>query len=204
MATATMNGKRTQVGWGFWLQWVVATSVCGAVGGVVISACIGALGDDLGNVVGNTASGLVAGIGQWLVLRQWLGRAGWWIPATAGGFLLGASLLVLQGPLGENLGGVIATIALGLVPGTLQWLLLRRQVARAGWWVLANTVIIIASFAAGVAASSGVGLKESELVFGLVSGIASGAFFGITSGLVLGWLLRRPVAALARGQATAA
>ncbi|HEY7347916.1 MAG TPA: hypothetical protein VH599_06310 [Ktedonobacterales bacterium] len=204
MATATVNRKRTQVGWGFWLQWVVATSVCGAVGGVVISACIGALGDLGGNVVGNTASGLVAGIGQWLVLRQWLERAGWWIPATAGGYLLAASLLVLQGPLGENLGGVIATIALGFVPGILQWLLLRRQVARAGWWVLASTVSILAAFTAGVAASSGVGLKESELVFGLVSGIASGVVFGIMSGLVLGWLLRHPVAAPARGQTTTA
>src|SRR5215472_11215736 len=90
---ATANRKRTHVGWSFWLQWVVATSVCGAVGGVLISACIGALGDLGGNVVGNTASGLVAGIGQWLVLRQWLGRAGWWVPATAGGQLLAASLL---------------------------------------------------------------------------------------------------------------
>jgi hypothetical protein len=205
MATATMNRKQTQVGWGFWLQWVVATSVCGAVGGVLISACIGALGDLGGNVVGNTASGLVAGIGQWLVLRQWLERASWWVPATAGGFLLAASPLVLQGPLGENLGGVIATIALGLVPGTLQWLLLRRQVARAGWWVLASTLIVFAAFLAGVAASSGVGLKEeSELVFGLVSGIASGVVFGITSGLVLRWLLCRPVAAPTHGQATAA
>ena len=201
MATATVNRKRAQVGWSVWLQWVLATIVCGPVRDVVLPACIGTLGDLGGNVVGNTASGLVAGIGQWLVLRRWLGRAGWWwVLATAGGDLLGASPLIL----GENLGGLIATIALGLVPGTLQWLLLRRQVARAGWWVLASTVSVLAAFTAGVAASSGVGLKESELVLGLVAGIASGSVFGIMSGLVLGWLLRQPVSTLVRGQATTA
>jgi hypothetical protein len=183
---------------------VVATGVGWAVGGVLLSACIGGLGDELGNVAGNAALGLLVGIGQWLVLRQWLERAGWWVLASAGGWLLAVSVgEVLQGVLGENLGGLILTIGLGLVPGVLQWLVLRQQAARAGWWVLASTVFVFAALLVGAGTASGVGLEENGIGYGVVAGIAGGVVFGSTSGLVLGWLLRRPVAAPARTQATA-
>jgi hypothetical protein len=195
MATAAVDTKRTRVGWDFGLPWVLATSIGWAVGGVVLLALIGSLGDTLGNVAGDTTLGLLVGIGQWLVLRQWLDKAGWWILASAGGWLLGASLLVLQGPLGENMGGLIATIGLGLIPGTLQWLLLRQQVARAGWWVLASTVLTFVALLAGVAAGNGVAPEGSGLGFGLILGITSGLVFGITSALVLGRLLRHPAPA---------
>jgi hypothetical protein len=88
MATAPIHRKRAQVGWDFWLRWVLATSLGWAVGGVLLSAFIGGLGDELGNVVGATVLGLMVGIGRWLVLRQWLDEAGWWILASARGFLL--------------------------------------------------------------------------------------------------------------------
>jgi hypothetical protein len=199
MARATMNRKRTHVGWSFWLQWVVATSLGWAVGGVLLSACIGGLGDELGNVVGDAALGLAVGIGQWLVLRQWLDEAGWWILASAGGFLLAVSVgEVLQGALGENVGGLLLTVGLGLVPGILQWLFLRRQVARAGWWILASTVLVFAAFFAGVGIGFSTGLKVSALGFGAVVGIVVGVVLGSTSGLVLVWLLRQPAPAPVR------
>ena len=66
--------------------------------------------------------------------------------------------------------------------GVLQWLVLRRQVARAGWWVLASTV--------------------GWIVGGLVSGITDtaagwavlGAVYGAITGAVLVWLLRHRAA----------
>jgi hypothetical protein len=194
-----MQIERAPIGWRFWLQWVVATSVGWAIGGVLLTALIGGLGDELGNVAGGAALGLLAGTGQWLVLRRWLDKSGWWILASAGSFLLAASAgEVLQGALGENAGGLLLTIGLGLVPGTLQWLLLRRQVARAGWWVLASTVLVFAANLAGVGIASGIGLKESALEFGFVAGVVGGVVFGSTSGPVLGWLLRRPAPASLR------
>ena len=162
LATATMKRKYTRAGWGFWLQWVGATSVGWAVGGVVLSACIGSFGDDIGNVAGNAALGLLAGIGQWLVLRQWLDKAGWWVLASAGGWLLVVSVgEAMQGLVGENAGGLILTIGLGFVPGILQWLLLRRLVARTGWWVLASTVLVIAALLAGWPQAPAWGLRRA-------------------------------------------
>lgn len=199
-----MRSERTLIGWQFWLQWLVATSVSWGVGTVLYTALnLGAPGG-IGEVVGETLWGLLLGISQWLVLRWWLERAGWWVLASAGGWLLAVSVgVALQNLLGENVGGLIYTLGLGLVPGVLQWLLLRQQMARAGWWVLANTVLVFGTILAGVGVSSGVGLKEGGLGFGIVSGIVSGVVFAITSGFVLIWLLRRPIATAARVRAEA-
>jgi hypothetical protein len=199
MATAIMKRKRTQVGWSFWLQWVVATSIAWAFAGVLLTAFIVGLGDEFGNVVGVATLGFLTGVGQWVVLRQWLEKAGWWIPAGAGGFLLAASVgEVLQGALGENIGGLLLTVGLGLVPGILQWLVLRRQVMRAGWWVLASTILVFSVNVAGVGIASSLSLKESELAFGAVAGVVSGVVLGAMSGLVMGRLLRQPAPALPR------
>jgi hypothetical protein len=192
-----MQSERATIGSRIWLQWVVASSLGWAVGGVVLSLNVGTMGDQLGNVVGDAALGLMVGISQWLVLRQYLDRAGWWIVASAGGFLLAASLgeYLLQPWLGENAGGLLLTIGLGLVPGILQWLFLRRQVARAGWWALASTVLVFISFLVGVATVSGTGLQEGTPGFGAVAGIVGGVVLGSTSGLLLVWLLRQPAPA---------
>ena len=61
-----------------------------------------------------TDSAQAPGWGFWL----------WWVLASMGVFF------------GVFFGG----FAGGFVGGALQWLVLRRQVARAGWWVLASTV----------------------------------------------------------------
>jgi len=199
-----MRNEQASMGWQFWLQWLVATSVSW-VGGTILYHTLGlALLGGVGEVAGNTILGLLIGTGQWLVLRRWLDRAGWWALAAAGGNLLAASVGVgSQAVLGENVGGLILTIGLGLVPGVLQWLVLRQQVARAGWWVLASTVLGFGAILAGVAAGFGVGLKEGELGFAIVAAITGGALYGITSGLVLIWLLRRPSVAPAGVRAEA-
>ena len=38
---------------------------------------------------------------------------------------------------------VIFSLPLGTVLGIMQWLILRRKVYQAGWWILANTVAYI-------------------------------------------------------------
>ena len=83
---------------------------------------------------------------------------------------------------GGDVGWVAGVAAGGTVLGVLQWLVLRRQVARAGWWVLASTV--------------------GWIVGGLVSGITDtaagwavlGAVYGAITGSVLVWLLRHRAA----------
>ncbi len=71
--------------------------------------------------------GIVIGVGQWLVLRRRpvIRDAGWWVPATATGWMLGAGL---------------PWVISFLVIGTAQWLVLQRSVRRAGWWIAVNAI----------------------------------------------------------------
>lgn len=86
--------------------------------------------------------GLVTGALQYALLGQRLSRMGWWVLATVGGWLLGMLLVALPGWLGwtdaflKNLDLIL--VVMGLAIGAVQWLLLRRRLPRAGWWVAAS------------------------------------------------------------------
>ena len=85
--------------------------------------------------------GLVTGVLQYGLLRRYLPQMGWWVAATIGGWLLGIFLtripdwLRWTNPL-FNMD--LAFIGMGLSIGVGQWLLLRRRIHRAGWWIAAN------------------------------------------------------------------
>ena len=81
----------------------------------------------------------------------------------------------------------VGVVALGgAVTGTLQWLVLRGQVSRAGWWVLASTVGWGLGMTAAIALSRGVGASDF-VALGVI-----GAVLGAATGGALVWLLRRP------------
>ncbi len=87
-----------------------------------------------------TAS-LLTGAFQYSLLRRYLPRMGGWVLATLGGWLLGVVLVLLPDWLNwrdgyQNLDQ--ALLSMGLAIGTVQWLLLRRQLPHAGWWVVAT------------------------------------------------------------------
>ena len=141
------------------------------------------------------ALGSVVGLMQWFVLRQQISRAGWWALASAAGLAVVISAGIVVAALTNYSVGLdnfsvllrwIVVMALGgAVIGMLQWLILRGQVSRAGWWMLASTVGWGLSIAvAGVFALVAVGL-----VFGLLVG---GVVLGAVTGGALVWLLRQP------------
>ena len=132
---------------------------------------------------------------QWLVLRHWFSRTGWWIPASAvGSFLswlpLGWGIAVEDTKGGSpfaNFAVPGAFILTGAVAGAVEWFVLRRWVSRAGWWVLARS---IGSFGAIHVFASMTRGADVRFFWG---GLASGALSGAVSGLALVWLrLRKP------------
>ena len=199
-----MKAKRSQIGWGFWLQWVVASTVGMVVGFIAGFLSLDLIYDVLGdwliyNVLGDWLDflflGIVPGIGvgvlQWLVLRRRISGAGWWVLASAA-----AGYGILAGFIGysESLSfgtllrftGVVALG--GAVTGILQWLVLRSQVSRAGWWVLASTVGW--GLSVTVARAIPWGNDEMDALWALV---VTGAVLGAVTGGALVWLLRQPV-----------
>jgi hypothetical protein len=123
--------------------WASSASEGAVLNGAVIVAVSGAV------------FGASVGIAQWLVLRRQVSRAGRWVLASAIGGVVGLAIavamilrlnLVDTGFLSASIGDdVVAAAVLGMVTliggslGIAQWLVLRRQVSRSGWWVLASS-----------------------------------------------------------------
>jgi len=84
--------------------------------------------------------GLLTGAVQYGLLRRILPRMGWWVLATAGGWLLGmflvAAFIRLHWMGRADLD--LTLVLMGLSIGFAQWLVLRRRLPGAGWWLVAS------------------------------------------------------------------
>jgi hypothetical protein len=100
--------------------------------------------DYLGVYVFIPVAALLTGLMQYVLLRRYLPRMGWWVLATAGGWLLGVLLVAIPGRLGWTDAFLkhisLIFLVMGFSIGLVQWLLLRRRLSRAVWWIVANLV----------------------------------------------------------------
>ncbi len=206
MTTTTVHTKRTRVGWGFWLQWVGASTgglTLAMLSLAVIDSVAGqenSLGDGLAHIVGLALAGAVVGIVQWLVLRRQIRRAAWGVLANSvalpvgffGGYLLG-------GPPVDFFGGFVV---LGILGGITYWLVLRQQVYRAGWWVLASSLGWVvgggAAFVVAVTMGDAVGRSFANETLAFVAilsllGVAGGLVGGAITGAAITRLLQHPL-----------
>jgi hypothetical protein len=196
MATAAVDTKRTRLGWGFWLQWVVANTV-GI--GLAVTGIDGVARPIVDASVSNPALrrvlvvfsiaviAVVLGGAQWLVLHRRIGQSAWWGIATAITFWVGASVVEVAYFAGVSLtaGFLVDFLLSGPVCGIFQW-----QVAQAGWWALTLPLSWVVGFAVYAAVSFAVNLTVASPAFG--------ATFGATTGAALVWLLRQPAPVPAR------
>ncbi len=111
-----------------------------------------------------------AGLGFWLL----------WVLASIIGFTLSGFLFHFPFgfPAGANTSfdpanaevGFIQGALTGLVIGTIQWLVLRRLISRAGWWILATCWGIAVAHAVGDSAPAPITLWVLALLCGAVIG----------------------------------
>ena len=184
-----MTVERNQIGWIDWFLWVLLTTVGWFFAYLIIYILVeiidevvsgsSVLGTILIHFMIGACLGSMVGLMQWLYLREHVSRAGWWVLASTAG------LAVVVGGFGWTTAEGFDTDVLdwelalgGAVTGILQWLVLRGQVSRAGWWVLASTV--------GWGLSMVGNLSEAPCLVG-------GVVLGAVTGVALVWLLRQPV-----------
>ena len=197
-----MTPPRRQVFWTVWPLWVAASAVGNGLGAVASDWPL-RMSRDVPSVPSMITSGLVVTGGlvmltlpailQWLVLRNRLPGAGWWIPASAVGKFLSFYPIIMAiarftypSPNASPFAAVTLMFLAGAVAGGMEWLVLRRRVSQAGWWVLARSIglfgaIHVYSFVA-----------RGAVVQFFLGGLASGALSGAIAGLALVWLLRNP------------
>lgn len=146
--------------WFFYPAWIILTALCVTVAfpiyfviNQVVETLIGDVffEDQLFSYIFVPTAGILMGLAQYVLLRTYLPRMGWWVLATAGGWSLGLVLMsiVIFRALTYFLGDEaiyaswaipLALILMGLSIGFGQWLLLRRRLPRAGWWIAANAL----------------------------------------------------------------
>ena len=91
--------------------------------------------------------------------------------------------------MGDVVAVILGWVLVGVGIGVAQWVVLRRHVARAGWWVAASVVGWIVG---RIAAWFGVGIVAVDVIVGQVAGqVAYSVVYGIITGLVLVQLLRQ-------------
>jgi hypothetical protein len=190
-------------------------------------ACL--LGEVVGQVAGHTSFiqthlpwnyrsfiGVAIGVTQWVVLRRRIRYSPWWILVTTVGWapesLLQLSSFILEHPSSLIAKSVTCSMLLGIAVGTMQWLVLRRSVSRAAWWIL---IVSIAAGLGAAAALSSWSVRSTvwEMAYlhaypsripeyftssahvsfweSTLRGAIEGAVSGVITGLGLGILLRR-------------
>src|SRR5512138_3790009 len=82
-------------------------------------------------------SGFMVAVFQWLVLQGRVSRPWLWIITTTIGWTAGylITFYLLPSELGSLTGMVI-----GLAAGIAQWIILRRELHWAGWWIVFSTI----------------------------------------------------------------
>lgn len=220
-ATVEPGSGATVLSWNLFYGWMGANAG-GEIAGLAVWLAVIRILDDFDARDADTAASLVLVIVtgaitvllQWVVLRRRLARVGWWVVATVAGFLT-AFLIVLLGSFliseiseSFNAGNfellaawlLLQTAISGAAFGLLQWLVLRREVARSGWWVAASS----AGFVLGGIVTIPVGaliavilqlvfeVDVTERLLPAVGQVVSTAVYGTITGVVLMLLLGRP------------
>lgn len=98
----------------------------------------------------NVAAGsTIAGVLHWVILRRYVPGAVLWAVVGLGAAGLCGILVMGVGLADRDQGWITGVATYGTLAGMVQWLLLRRQVPRAAWWVLASTVGWLAAIPVG-------------------------------------------------------
>ena len=118
-------------------------------------------------------AGVFVGLAQWMVIKRWLPRALWWLPATVAGFWAIALAI------GSGYTDILSGIVCGLVLGLCQWAAMRQQAPRAGWWVLWTMLSLAVLF--------------QSFSLGYLRVLGWFAIAPLLDGLLLWWILGRQV-----------
>lgn len=117
--------KSESVDWALWFYWIMATTLGWLVGTFLQSA------------IPTLISGVAVAAFQWLVLFKRIQKAWRWAIFSSLGWITGYIVFVIILP--ANLGFLLGPL-LGGVIGFVQWLLLRKELDWAGWWIIISII----------------------------------------------------------------
>jgi hypothetical protein len=179
-----------------WLEWTLATTA-GMLFGHLLAALIAPIFDlGIARLLLPLLTGILVGVGQWLVIRAYLANSADWI--LTGGLAFAASyalgLVLIQALAGSIWAAVLGYLLFGAIIGLVQWPVLRREIPNAFPWVLGNIVgwglgAYLGQLAIGTLyADSPAEPLVSTAVISTITGLVAGA----VTGFIFVRIVRRP------------
>ena len=171
------------IGWKFWVQWVLANWFGWLVGmglswlvSMVVSPLSAGPLRIIGWGVAGALVGSVMGISQYILLRSrpslplsW--RASTWLYATILAWIFNLALISGFG-LREQIGFALTGAIFGISIGISQWFVLQGDYNRAEWWAPVNTLGWMAGMGALDLLNQAVGFILVGAISGAITGIA--------------------------------
>jgi len=204
-----MNADRLQLGRGFLVRWVVASSIGLMAGFIVYFMSVVGLTPEQGfklRTLVSAGSGAILGAAvggaQLFVLRNEVSRMNRWMVANlVGGAIGGIVALPVANTVGDAMGFNMAvfagSIVLGLFLGIAQVVILREHLLGSGWWVLAHAAGIPFGWALGRGLGEsvhnlmigGAGESAAQVIATLITVILFFGGYGMITGGILVRLL---------------
>ncbi len=153
--------------WALVFYWLMATTFGWLLGWLLLPT------------IALVTAGVGAGVVQSFALYRRIPRAWRWILVTAVGWMAGLAIAIPLVPAGM---GLLTGALVGAATGVAQWLLLRRHVHWAGWWIWVSLL----------AWAMGASLAPPSNMAALPRIVLSGIVPGVMTGVSLELLLRNP------------
>lgn len=196
MAVDFDEAKVRRGGSALWLGWAFATMIGMALGYLPSALFVEQVDLGLARVVVPLLAGLLIGLMQWLVLRNYLTHCGDWVFNMVGSWMAAytVGLFVVSFFARSVIAVALAYILFGVIVAVIQWPVLRREIPQLWMWILANVV----GWTLGGLAAQGVMLllfgdnPPSLLASTLVNAAVTGLVAGLITGLALVRIVREP------------
>lgn len=154
-----MAEQKQYFDWGFWFQWIVATTMGWIIGQVLLPG------------LALVTTGLGISLLQYLILMHRIRQPVRWPLGSTIGWTLGGLVVLLFIPVELE---ILAGPIFGAATGLAQWIVLRRDVHWAGWWIPISTL----------AWTTGLSILPGILMSGMMA--------AVLTGIALEILLRHP------------
>lgn len=181
---------------GMWIGWALATMLGLVIGYLPAALFVNEVDLGLARVIVPLLAGVLIGLAQWMVLRNYLKGSSDWIYNLTGSWVVGYVLgLYVVDWLGRGfLSVLLSYILFGVIVALFQWPVLRREIPQLWLWVVANVFgwaigALVSQFV--IAALFGEN-PASLLVTTLVNSAVVGLVAGLITGAALVWIVRKP------------
>jgi uncharacterized membrane protein YfcA len=190
-----------------WPQWLIASTISIVIGWA-LAVIMMILNYKALYLIAIAMPGIIVGIGQWFIFRQWVRWAGWWVLVTAIGWIVGwwytipamsrisrGSMLLLYADWRVHFANgmaiidtsLIGIVVFAIIIGVFQWFVLRQWVRRASWWIPARMIVAAIGWSIIVIVFRVIRLRNPHIF--ILWSLSIEAVMGI----VLIWLFQLPV-----------